>query len=162
MIAIETQVPVFPEHEVLQLNIDLGALLGAIGEAVIVCDAKGAVVLWNRGAERMFGYTEAEALGGTLDMIIPERLRKRHWDGYNKTMETGITRYGNDLLRVPAVDKAGRAMSIAFTVAMLHGSDGKVTGIASVIRDETARFAEERAQKKRLSELEVQLAAREA
>ena len=159
MVAIETQVAVFSEDEELQLNIDLGALLDAIGEAVIVCDAKGAVVLWNRGAERMFGYTETEALGGTLDMIIPERLRKRHWDGYNKTMETGITRYGNDLLRVPAVNKAGSAMSIAFTVAMLHGPDGKVTGIASVIRDETARFAEERALKKKVSELETEIAS---
>jgi PAS domain S-box-containing protein len=138
----------------MQTDIDLKALVGAIGDAMVVCDAKGAIVLWNAAAHRMFGYTEAEALGQSLDLIIPERLRKRHWDGYEKTMATGITRYGHDVLKVPAVDKAGRAMSIAFTVAMLHDADGKVSTIASVIRDETDRFGEERALKKRLAELE--------
>ena len=68
-----------------------------------------------------------------MDMIIPERLRPGHWEGYHQTMATGITQYGTDLLRVPAVDKQGRAMSIAFTVAMLHTADGKVSAIASVI-----------------------------
>ena len=141
---------------------DPTALVAALGDAVLVCDASGALTLWNPACERMFGFTEAEVLGKSMDLIIPERLRARHWEGYKQTMASGITKYGSDVLRVPAIDKQGRKMSIAFTVAMLHGSDGKVTGIASVIRDETARFAEERAQKKRLSELEVQLAAREA
>ncbi len=139
-------------------DIDLEALVGAIGDAVIVCDTKGLVVLWNPAAERLFGFTPAEAMGKPMDeMIIPERLRKRHWEGYEKTMATGITRYGSDLLRVPAVDKAGRAMSIAFTVALLFGTDGRVSAIASVIRDETVRFGEERALKKRVAELEAQL-----
>ena len=137
--------------------IDLKALMGAIGDAVVVCDAQGAVVLWNPAAERMFGHTESEALGQSLDLIIPERLRKRHWDGYSKSMETGETRYGNDVLKVPAVHKDGRAMSIAFTVAMLFSSDHKVAAIAAVIRDETARFNEERVLRKRLAELEAQV-----
>jgi PAS domain S-box-containing protein len=142
----------------MQANIDLTALVAAIGDAVIVCDAKGLVVLWNPAAERMFGFTQAEAMGQSMDLIIPERLRKRHWEGYDQTMATGITKYGTDLLKVPAVDKAGRAMSIAFTVAMLHGADGKVSAIAAVIRDETERFGEERALKKRIAELEARLA----
>ena len=141
------------------ITIDHGALLGAIGDAVVVCDAGGKIVLWNPAAQRMFGYTSAEALGQSLDLIIPERLRQRHWEGYDKTMATGITRYGHDLLRVPATDKSGRALSIAFTVAMLHEAGGKVNAIAAVIRDETTRFAEERALKKRVAELEAQLAA---
>jgi PAS domain S-box-containing protein len=143
----------------MQTSIDPKALVQAIGDAVIVCDAQGLVVTWNPAAERMFGFTEAEALGQSMDMIIPERLRKRHWEGYDKTMATGITKYGHDVLRVPAVDKSGRAMSIAFTVAMLHAEDGSVSAVASVIRDETARFGEERALKKRVAELEAQLAA---
>ena len=126
----------------------------------MVCDASGAIVLWNPACERMFGHTEAEVLGKTMDMIIPERLRKRHWDGYHQTMATGITKYGHDVLRVPAVDKQGRSLSIAFTVAMLYGADGKVSAIASVIRDETVRFNDERALKKRVAELEAQLAAK--
>ena len=117
-------------------------------------------MLWNPACERMFGHTEAEALGQSMDMIIPERLRKRHWEGYDKTMATGITKYGHDVLRVPAVDKQGNSLSIAFTVAMLYGEDGKVSAIASIIRDETVRFNDERALKKRVAELEAQLAAK--
>ena len=141
-------------------DLDLNDLVAAIGDSVMVCDAQGAIVLWNPACERLFGYTQAEALGQSMDIIIPERLRGRHWEGYHKTMATGITKYGTDLLRVPAVDKAGRSMSIAFTVALLHGPDGKVSAIASVIRDETVRFKEERELKKRVAELEAQLAAK--
>jgi PAS domain S-box-containing protein len=139
--------------------LDLRALFDAIGDAVIVCDAAGVVIFWNPAAERMFGHTQAEAMGQRMDMIIPERLRKRHWEGYDKSMETGITKYGHDVLRVPAVDKAGRSMSIAFTVCMLVDDAGKVTACASVIRDESARFAEDRALRKRLAELEAMLPA---
>ncbi len=143
----------------MEPNIDMQALVGAMGDAVVVCDPQGRVVVWNAGAERIFGWTAAEAVGQRMDMIVPERLRKRHWDGYDQSMATGKTRYAHDLLRVPAVDKAGRAMSIAFTVFMLFGPDGKVTACGSVIRDETDRFAEDRALRKRIAELEAQLAA---
>ena len=137
------------------MQIDLNALVAAVGDAVMVCDAQGAIVLWNPACERMFGFSEAEAIGNSMDLIVPERLRKRHWEGYQKTMATGITKYGHDLLRVPALHKDGRALSIAFTVAMLHASDGKVSAIASIIRDETDRFNDERASKKRVAELEA-------
>ena len=141
-------------------TIDLKALVAAVGDAVMVCDAQGAILLWNPACERMFGHTEAEVLGKTMDLIIPERLRKRHWEGYEKTMATGITKYGHDVLRVPAIDKQGNSLSIAFTVAMLYGADGKVNAIASIIRDETARFNDERALKKRVAELEAQVGAK--
>ncbi|KAK45238.1 histidine kinase [Caballeronia jiangsuensis] len=139
-------------------TIDYEQLVNAIGDAVIISDASGAITLWNPAAERMFGFTQSEALGQSLDLIIPERLRGRHWDGYNKTMATGETRYGHDLLKVPAVDKAGRTMSIAFTVALLQ-SQGEVTGIVAIIRDETARFQEDRALRKRIAELEAKATA---
>jgi PAS domain S-box-containing protein len=139
--------------------LDLKALFDAIGDAVVVCDRAGAVIFWNPAAERMFGHSQAEAMGQRMDMIVPERLRKRHWEGYDKSMATGITKYGHDVLRVPAVDKAGRSMSIAFTVCMLFDDAGQVTACASVIRDETARFTEDRALRKRLAELEAQLAS---
>jgi PAS domain S-box-containing protein len=143
----------------MNTSIDCQQLVAAVGDAIIAADASGAITLWNPGAARMFGYTESEALGQSLDLITPERLRNRHWEGYHKSMATGTTKYGNDLLRVPAVDKDGRAMSIAFTVAMLFGPDQKVGAIVAVIRDETSRFAEERALKKRVTELEAQLAS---
>jgi len=136
-------------------SIDLNALINAVGDAVIVCDAAGAITLWNPAAEHMFGFTEAEALGQSLDIIIPERMRKRHWDGYHKTMETGVTKYGHDVLRVPAIGKGGKALSIAFTVAMLYAPDGKVSAIASIMRDETDRFNHDRVMRKRLAELEA-------
>lgn len=139
-------------------SIDPAEIIDALADAVVACDAQGAVVLWNDAAERMFGFTRAEAMGQSLDLIIPERLRKRHWEGYDKTMATGHTKYGHDVLRVPAVNKAGQAMSVAFTVAMLFDADKKVTSIVAVMRDETSRFNDERALKKRLSELEAKLA----
>ena len=143
----------------MKTPIDCHQLVAAIGDAVIAADASGAITLWNPGAARMFGYTEEEALGQSLDLITPERLRNRHWEGYHKSMATGTTKYGNDLLRVPATHKDGRAMSIAFTVAMLFGTDGKVSAIVAIIRDETIRFNDERALKKRVVELEEQLSA---
>ncbi|WP_457280478.1 PAS domain-containing protein [Polaromonas sp. P5_D5] len=141
----------------MQTTTDLKQLVEAVGDAIVASDAGGAIVLWNPAAQRMFGFTEEEALGKSLDIIIPQRQQQRHWDGYHKTMATGQTRYGNDVLRVPAVHKDGHGLSIAFTVALLHTPDNKVSAIVAVIRDETARFAEERNLKKRLTELEMQL-----
>jgi PAS domain S-box-containing protein len=142
----------------MSISIDPNTLVNAMGDAMIVCDAQGKVIVWNAAAERLFGWTAAEAQGQSMDMIIPERLRKRHWEGYDKSMQTGQTRYAHDVLRVPAVDKAGRAMSIAFTVFMLFEAQGQVMACGSVIRDETDRFAEDRALRKRVTELEAQLA----
>jgi PAS domain S-box-containing protein len=139
----------------MQANVDFKQLVEGAGDAIMVCDAKGAITLWNRAAERIFGFTEAEALGQSLDMIIPQRQRQRHWDGYHKTMETGITKYGADLLRVPALHKDGHTLSIAFTVSMLFSENREVTGIVAIVRDETARFAEERKLRARLQEAET-------
>lgn len=143
----------------MKTSIDCTQLVASIGDAVVASDADGRIVLWNAGAERMFGHTEAEALGQSLDLIIPERLRRRHNEGYERSMATGTTKYGNDLLRVPALHKDGRQLSIAFTVAMLFDAAHKVNAIVAVIRDETNRFNEDRALRKRLAELEAQVAA---
>ena len=142
----------------MQSTTDFRQLVEAVGDAIVASDASGAITLWNPAAQRMFGYTESEALGQSLDIIIPQRQQQRHWDGYHKTMATGQTKYGNDVLRVPAVHKDGSARSIAFTVALLHSPDQKVSAIVAVIRDETSRFVEDRNLRKRLMELESQLA----
>lgn len=142
----------------MQSTIDFKQLVEAVGDAIVASDASGAIILWNPAAQRMFGFTEKEALGQSLDIIIPQRQQQRHWDGYQKTMATGQTKYGNDVLRVPAVHKDGHGLSIAFTVALLFTPDKKVAAIVAVIRDETARFAEDRNLRKRLMELESQLA----
>jgi PAS domain S-box-containing protein len=139
----------------LQSGIDLKKLIEVIGDAVIASDPGGVITMWNPAAERIFGFTEAETLGQSLDLIIPERHRQSHWDGYHKTMQTGQTRYATDVLRVPAVDKAGNTLSIAFTVALLLSADKQVTGIVAVVREETARFNQERDLRKRLAALEA-------
>jgi len=137
-----------------QTPVDFEHLVEALGDAIVVADPSGAITVWNPAAERLFGFTQAEALGNSLDLIIPERLRERHWAGYEKTMATGETRYAHDVLRVPAVHKDGRALSIAFTVGLLKGPQGTVTGIVTVIRDETQFFTEKRDLLKRLAECE--------
>ena len=134
-------------------TVDLEQLVSACGDAIVVCDPAGVITLWNPAAERIFGFSAAEAVGNSLDLIIPERLRQRHWAGHHAAMSRGTTRYGNDLLKVPAVGKDGRQLSIAFSIALLRAADGSISAIASVIRDETARFQEERALRKRLAEL---------
>ena len=141
-------------NTLVRTPVDYEQLVEVIGDAIVVSGASGAINVRNPAAERLFGFTQAEALGNSLDLIIPERLQERHWTGYRKTMASGETRYGHDVLRVPAVHKDGRALSIAFTVGLLHGPQGETTGIVAVIRDETARFDEEQSLRKRLVELE--------
>jgi len=134
---------------------DSGELLRAAGDAIIAAGPDGSIVFWNPAAERIFGYTEEEALGRSLDLIIPERLRHRHWDGYRQVMQTGHTRYGTEVLRVPALHKDGRTLSIAFTVALLRAPGDGARVIAAIVRDETSRWSEERALRQRLAELET-------
>jgi PAS domain S-box-containing protein len=122
----------------------LGAtVLTDVPDAIIYADRDGAIRFWNPGAERIFGFTREEALGQSLDLIIPERLRKRHWDGYAHMMQTGQSRYAADeLLSVPAQTKNGDTLSIQFTVAPVRGSDGALAGIVAVLRDATTTFNE--------------------
>ena len=101
-------------------SFDFEALIQGAGDAIVVAGPDGTILLWNRAAERIFGHTEQEALGHSLDLIIPERFRIRHWEGFRGVMQTGQTRYGADVLRVPALHKDGRSLSIAFSVALLY------------------------------------------
>ena len=134
--------------------IDLESFVQAAGDAIIAAKPDGTIVLWNPAARRIFGFTAEEAVGRSLDLIIPERLRERHSQGFQQVMSTGQTRYGSEVLRVPAVHKDGRSLSIAFTVGLTFSHDGKVNAIIAIVRDETARWQEERALRRRLTELE--------
>jgi PAS domain S-box-containing protein len=122
-------------------------------DAVVYADAAGVIGFWNRGAERIFGHTEAEALGQSLDLIIPANLRDRHWQGFRATIATGQSRYGGgDLLAVPALRKDGSRVSIEFTILPFRDAEGRMLGIAAILRDVTARFEEMRALRKELAE----------
>ena len=129
------------------------AVLTARSDAIVAADRDGVIRFWNPGAERMFGHVSAEAIGQSLDLIIPERLRKRHWDGFRHTMATGVSRYGEgDLLAVPAVRKDGATISVEFTIVPLKTDTGAMTGMVAIMRDVTARFAELRELKRKLAE----------
>jgi len=123
-------------------------------DAVMFSDRAGLILLWNSGAERMFGHTETEALGQSLDLIIPENLRGRHWEGYYRVMESGESHYSVDLLSAPALCKDGSRISTEFSMVLVKGDDGKVLGVAAVIRDVSARWQREKELKERIRVLE--------
>ncbi len=129
------------------------AILGAAADAVVATDRDGIIGLWNPGAQRIFGYHADEALGQSLDLIIPERLRARHWEGFRRVMATGESHYGaGDLLSVPGLRKDGQRISLEFTVVPFKDEQGRMQGIAAVMRDVTSRFEEIRGLKKKLAE----------
>ncbi|BCR04524.1 signal transduction histidine kinase [Desulfuromonas versatilis] len=123
-------------------------------DAILFADREGIIRLWNAGAEALFGFTAAEALGQSLDLIIPEKLRARHWEGYRRVMETGVTHYGKDLLSVPALHRQGTQLSSEFSIVMLRDEMGEVSGVAAILRDVTARWQKEKQLKERIAALE--------
>ncbi len=125
--------------------------------AIIFADREGVIRLWNSGAESMFGYQAGEVLGQTMDFIIPERHRAKHWEGFRRTMETGITKYGRQVLAVPAIAKDGRRISIEFNVALLRAPTGEVLGAAATIQDVTARWERDKALRERLTLAEAKV-----
>lgn len=129
-------------------------IVDGIPDAVVFADREGIIRLWNGAAERLFGYTAGEAVGRSLDLIIPEPMRSRHWEGYVRVVETGVTRYGTELLAVPGIRKDGTRVSLEFSVALLR--DGAaVAGIAAVLRDVTARWLKDKEIRARLQALEA-------
>ncbi|CAO3428859.1 PAS domain-containing protein [Azospirillum doebereinerae] len=127
------------------------ALLHTAADAIVYSGKDGRIGFWNAGAERVFGFTAAEAVGQSLDLIIPERQRPRHWEGYDAVMATGESRYGKgDLLSVPALHKDGRRLSVEFTIVPVHDEAGAMIGMAAILRDVTARFEELKALRRQL------------
>lgn len=134
---------------------ELAELVDRLADAVIIADPDGRILYWNDAATRIFGWSADEAVGGPLSLIIPERLRARHDAGYAETMRTGVTKYGEQLLEVPALQKSGEPLSIAFTVTLLvRDGDAHPWAIAAVIRDDTERWHERRDLRRRVAHLE--------
>jgi PAS domain S-box-containing protein len=138
------------------MRFDLDAFCRTLAEnapdAIIFADADGAIRFWNKGAAQIFGFTAEEALGRSLDIIIPEKLRERHWQGYRAVMQSGQSRYGaGDLLAVPGLRKDGSRVSLEFTILPFRGPDGRIEGIAAILRDVTARFEEMQKLRKELA-----------
>ena len=128
------------------------ALLRGASDAIVATDREGRITFWNPGAERIFGFSAAEAAGQSLDIIIPENLRARHWQGFRHTMATGTSRYGHgDLLSVPALTKDGRRISVEFTIVLLQEGKQEVSGTVAVMRDVTKRFEEVKELRRKLA-----------
>ena len=124
-------------------------------DGILFADREGIIRLWNQGAERIFGYSAEEALGQDLDLIIPEQLQQRHWDGYHQVMAEGQSKYGTQLLSVPAKHKDGRKMFSDFSIVMLRDETGQVEGVAAILRDSTEQKAKEKEMRERIKELEA-------
>ena len=128
------------------------AILSAASDAIVATDRDGLIRFWNPGAERIFGHSREAALGQSLDLIIPENLRARHWEGYREVMQTGESRYGQgDLLAVPGLRRDGSRVSLEFTIVPIKDESGAMQGMVAVMRDVTKRFEEMRALKKELA-----------
>ena len=142
------------------MNIDVTefcqTLVADAPDAIIFADAEGLVRYWNHGAERLFGFSKLDAIGQTLDIIIPASLRKRHWEGYTRTIQTGLTRYGDgDVLSVPALRKDGSRVSIEFTILPFHDRDKRICGIAAILRNVTKRYEEVKSLRAQLAALRI-------
>ncbi len=132
----------------------LAQLVADTPDAVLVSDREGIIRLWNHGAERMFDYTAAEVVGQSLDLIIPEKLRSRHWEGYQRVMTTGETKYRTGLLSAPGIRKDGNRISLEFSMALLRDEAGAMAGCASIMRDVTERWKKEKEIRERLTACE--------
>jgi len=142
----------------MQFDADLFAknLVAETSDAIIYADAEGKIRLWNAGARRIFGFEESEALGASLDIITPASLRQRHWTGYNETMRTGKSRYGEgEILAVPAIRKDGSRISVEFTILAMKSETGQLIGVAAIMRDVTPRFQELQNLRKELASLKA-------
>lgn len=136
-----------------------GYIVNTSSDAVMFADREGIIRLWNSGAEKMFGFSAEEAVGQSLDLIIPENLRGRHWDGYGRVMESGSSRYSADLLSAPALRKDGSRLSTEFSMVMVKDEAGVMVGVAAIIRDVSARWQREKELKERIKTLEAEKAA---
>lgn len=131
-----------------------GEVVRQSSDAIMFSDRDGIIRLWNSGAVQMFGYTEEEALGHSLDLIIPENLRGRHWEGYNRVMQIGSSHYSIDLLSAPALRKDGTRLSTEFSMVLVKDDSGEMLGVAAIVRDVTARWQREKELKERIKALE--------
>jgi PAS domain S-box-containing protein len=136
------------------------AVLGTVAEAIIQADRDGIIRFWNPGAERLFGFTAAEAIGQSLDLITPAPQRARHWAGYHRVMQTGESRYGHgDVLAVPGLRRDGSRVSLEFTIVPLRAEDGRMEGMVAILRDVTRRFEELRQLRREIAALQARPAA---
>ncbi len=127
-----------------------------VGDGILFCDTQGIIQIWTKGMESIFGYSANEAIGKSLDIIIPEKYRKIHWDGFYRAVKVTTTKYSSQLLSVPAIGKENKSLSIEFSISIIQ-EDNNIIGFGAVIRDVTKQFLEKKQMKKDLEDLKNQL-----
>ncbi|WP_291986124.1 PAS domain S-box protein [Candidatus Accumulibacter sp. ACC007] len=126
--------------EFAQVDFDLyRAIVDQAPDVIIFADCQGAIRVWNRGAEAVFGHSAAEVLGESLDVIIPERLRKAHWDGFHKAIDSGQTKYRNQVLTTRSAHKDGSKLYVELSFGLVSDDKGTIVGSLAIGRDCTAR-----------------------
>jgi PAS domain S-box-containing protein len=115
-------------------------------DGVVFAGADGMIRVWNAAAERIFGFSAQEALGQSLDLIIPERFRERHWAGYDRALADGETKYKGKVMPTRSMRKDGTAIYIEMGFAIIKDGQGKAIGAVATVRDITERFQREKAQ----------------
>ena len=123
------------------------AAVESMQEAVVVADRDGIIRLWNRGAEVLFGFSAEEAVGSGLDLLIPERFRRAHEEGYRQAIATGQLRSEGRVLTTRSNHKYGCRLYVAFSFALMRDEHGAVMGVVGVGRDATAAHLEQVANK---------------
>lgn len=122
-----------------QIPSGLRALINAFGNAIISVNRDGRFVVWYPGAERLFGYSPAEALGGLLDLIIPPESRKAHWKGFHEAMRLNRTRLGSNEIHVPMLRKDQSRFPGTLTIGVVKGKNGRIENIGAIIREDAER-----------------------
>jgi PAS domain S-box-containing protein len=139
----------------MQPNERARTLLDQSPDAVIFADTNGLIVEWNAAAETLFGHSAADAIGQSLNLIVPEQFREAHWAGYKRALEAGETKYRGQALPTRSVRKDGTGIYVELTFAIVRSADGNVIGALAHARDISERWAKEREQRQRLRELEA-------
>jgi PAS domain S-box-containing protein len=137
-------------HEFENANFNLfQAIVEQAADAIIFADREGAIRVWNRGAETVFGYAAAEVLGNSLDVIIPERLRRAHWEGFRRAIDSGQTKNAGRVLTTRSVHKDGSKLYVDLSFGLIRNEAGTIAGALAVGRDCTARHIERAARQQR-------------
>jgi PAS domain S-box-containing protein len=136
------------------------ALIEHLADAVIFADRDGLIQVWNAGAEAVFGYSADQVRGQRLNVLIPERLRSAHWAAFDAAVATGQMKHGRESMTTRSIHKDGSDLYVDLTFALVKDEAGQVLGSVAVARDITSRFRAEKESRKRLAELEEQVAGR--
>ncbi len=137
----------------LTLESTAAHILRCMPEALVFCDLEGVIRVWSGGAEKVFGWTAAEAVGQSLDLIIPERMRKAHWDGFNQALARGGVKPGRTSMITRSLHKSVEFIYVDMSFEMVRDASGQMLGSLAVARDATQRFNDEKALRKQLAEL---------